>query len=252
MIKLSLIIPMYNEEQRILKCMNALQTFKPPKAVEIDRIIFVSDGSTDNTLHAMRQTIIPYPTTILSYKNNKGRGYALRTAMEAATGDYALWMDVDLSTPLAQLTRFVPFMKRNVPVVIASRVKKGANVTKPQPWYRTFLGNGFRKLSRFVLGVPIEDFNCGFKAFSRQAYTHLFPLTKMNGWGNDSETLFLSQKYGYPIAEVPTRWQHDPDSKVRILPDLFESLYELAAIRGYDTLGMYEPKQTVIPALDLT
>lgn len=250
MIKLTLIIPMYNEEQRILKCMNALQTFKPPKAVEIDRVIFVSDGSTDNTLEKIVKNHIRYPYTILSYKQNKGRGYALRYGMTAATGDYALWLDVDLSTPLAQLAHFISLMKQNIPVIIASRVKAGARVTTPQPWYRTMLGNGFRKLSRFVLNVPIEDFNCGFKAFSQEAYTKIFPQTMINGWGNDSETLYLAQKYGFTIAEVPTKWRHDPDSKVRILRDLIASFTELLSIRVYDMLDMYEKNPRIVPALE--
>lgn len=252
MITLTIIIPLYNEERRVGRFISAIRIYHPPAGVRIDRVIFVSDGSTDNTLHAMSQTIIPYPTTILSYKENKGRGYALRTALEAATGDYALWMDVDLSTPLAQLARFAPLMKRNIPVIIASRVKKGARVSRQQPWYRTMMGNGFRKLSRFVLGIPVEDFNCGFKAFSREVYTTIFPLSKINGWGNDSETLFLSQKCGYPIAEVPTRWRHDPDSKVRIAHDLVVSFSELLAIRGYDMLGMYDNQTRVVAALDYT
>lgn len=252
MISVTIIVPLYNEERRVGRCIKAIRRYHPPAGVGIDRVVFVSDGSTDDTLHAIAQGSIPYPTTILSYKDNKGRGYALRTAMTAATGDYAVWLDVDLSTPLDLLARFARLMKRGVPVIIASRAVSGARVTTPQPWYRTILGNGFRKLSRFVLQVPVEDFNCGFKAFSRQAYTTIFPRTAMNRWGGDCETLFLAQKYGLPVAEVPAPWRHDPESKVRIGRDLIVSLAELIAIPACDMLGMYESDTRIVPALDYT
>lgn len=251
MITLTLIVPLYNEERRIEKFVISLNAFKPPKEVVIDRVVFVSDGSTDKTLEKIYQNHMNYPCTILSYKQNRGRGYALRYAMTAATGDYALWLDVDLSTPLAQLTKFLPAMKNNVPVIIASRVKRGAHVSLPQPWYRTLLGNGFRKLTQFVLQLPIEDFNCGFKAFSKEAYTTLFPLTRMNGWGNDSETLFLAKKYHFKINEIPTKWKHDPDSKVKVIRDIIISFLELLMIRVFDSLGTYERenRSSVLPSL---
>lgn len=240
MITLTLIVPLYNEERRIEKFFIALNAFKPPKEVVIDRVVFVNDGSTDKTLERISKNHIHYPYTILSYKQNKGRGYALRYSMTAAIGDYALWLDVDLSTPLAQLAKFLPAMKKNIPVIIASRVKRGARVSLPQPWYRTLLGNGFRKLTQFVLQLPTEDFNCGFKAFSKEAYSTLFPLTRMNGWGNDCETLYLAKKFNFNVKEVPTIWKHDPDSKVKIIRDIVISFIELMMIRVLDTLGKYD------------
>ena len=243
---LSIVIPVYNEEQRIKKCFNALEKFKPPKEVEIDRVIFVSDGSDDLTNSKIKSFILKskkYNVRLVSYRQNKGRGYALKLGMTEATGDYALWLDADMSTPLSQVNKFLPFMKKNIPVIIGSRKIKGAVTTKRQPLHRILLGQGFSKLSEIMLEVPVGDFTCGFKAFSKYAYSAIFPKCKINGCGNDSETLFLAKKFNLLIAEVPIIWRNDARSKVKILRDIFVSFFDLCKIRYYDVMGLYEIKK---------
>jgi len=239
MITVSLIIPMYNEEARIRKCVRALNSFKPPKGVVIDRVIFVDDGSSDRTVAKAQKAKIPYEKIVVACQKNHGRGYALRAAMQEATGDYALWLDVDLSTPLSELTKFVPFMKRECPVIIGSRKMKGADVTIRQPLYRILLGQGFSKLSSIMLDVAVGDFTCGFKAFSRTAYQTIFPLTTVNGWGNDSETLYLAKKFNMRIMELPIHWENDPRTKVKVMQDIIVSFSDLVTIRMNDLMGVY-------------
>ncbi|MCJ7826582.1 glycosyltransferase, partial [Patescibacteria group bacterium] len=252
MITLSIIIPMYNEEARIGKCIRALTLFKPPAGVVIDRVIFADDGSYDHTIAKIKsqRSKIKYnlnntDVQIISYEKNKGRGYALRTAMQEATGDYALWLDVDLSTPLSELKKIVPFMKRECPVIIGSRKMKGADVTVRQPLYRILLGQGFSKLSSIILDVPVGDFTCGFKAFSRIAYQTIFPLTTINGWGNDSETLYLAKKFNMRIIELPIHWENDPRTKVKVVRDIVVSFIDLCIIRLNDFLGVYAQRPVV-------
>lgn len=248
MITLTLIVPVYNEEKRIQKCIQALCSFKPPKVVEIDRVIFVDDGSEDNSKVKIQNSksklekSLKAKIKIISYKQNKGRGYALREGMKEATGDYALWLDADMSTPLSQIEKILPSLQERKDVVIGSRKIKGAIVTKRQPFYRIILGQGFSKLSEIALGVPVGDFTCGFKAFTYAAYKTLFPLTRINGWGNDSETLFLAQKYGFSIAEIPILWRNDPRSRVRVIHDIFLGFWELYKIRYFDFIASYRTK----------
>lgn len=246
MITLSLIIPVYNEEQRIEKCFRALQFYKPPKEVVIDRVIFVSDGSTDETNLKIKNYISENKENkiqLVSYRQNKGRGYALKAGMLEATGDYVLWLDADMSTPLSQIRKFLYFLEKSTPVIIGSRKINGAIVTKRQPLYRILLGQGFSKLSEIMLGVPVGDFTCGFKAFSRIAYTTIFPKCRINGWGNDSETLFLAKKYNLEITEIPILWRNDARSKVRIMRDIVVSLFDLYKIRYYEIMAYYESKR---------
>ena len=245
MITLSIIIPMYNEEARIGIAIRALKTYKPPAGVGIDRVIFVDDGSNDRTISKIKdqrskiKEILNTEVEIVSYKQNKGRGYALRTAMQEATGDYALWLDVDMSTPLTMIQKCMPSMKNRIPVIIGSRKIQGADVSVRQPLYRILLGQAFSKLSGIFLGVPVGDFTCGFKMFSRNAYQTIFPKTTINGWGNDSETLFLAQKFGFDIAEIPIHWENDPRTKVKVVRDIVVSLADLWTIRMNDVLNVY-------------
>lgn len=245
---LSIVIPVYNEEERIEKCFQALRKFKPPKEVVVDRVIFVSDGSTDETVKIIKRFIDPPGLSLgrgvlIAYRQNKGRGYALKAGMAEATGDYALWFDADMSTPLSQVRKILPFMKKNTPVIIGSRKISGAVVTKRQPLYRILLGQGFSKLSEVMLGVPVGDFTCGFKAFSRIAYTTIFPKCRINGWGNDSETLLLAKKFNLEIAEIPILWRNDARSKVRIMRDIIVSFLDLCKIRYYEIMAFYELKR---------
>lgn len=243
---LSIVIPVYNEEQRINQCIRALRKFKPPKEVVVDRVIFVSDGSTDETNLKIKNYISENKENkvqLVSYRQNKGRGYALRAGMAEATGDYALWLDADMSTPLSQVRKILPGMKQNTAVIIGSRKISGAVVTKRQPLYRILLGQGFSKLSEIMLEVPVGDFTCGFKAFSRIAYTSIFPKCRINGWGNDSETLFLAKKFNLGIAEIPILWKNDARSKVKILRDIILSFLDLCKIRYYEMMGLYELKR---------
>lgn len=240
MITITLIIPMYNEAARIGKCLRALRAYKPLRGATIDRVIFVDDGSTDRTVSKVKRATIPYPKTILAYPENHGRGYALKLAMKEATGDYAIWLDADMSTPLSQIDRFLPTMNKGVPVIIGSRKIKGAVTPVKQPLYRIILGHGFSKLSGIILGVPVGDFTCGFKAFSRRAYKTIFPLTQIERWGNDSETLFLAKKFNMNIAELPVLWNDDPRTKVKLVRDMYMSFAELFTIRWLDFSGAYE------------
>lgn len=237
---LTLVVPMYNEEKRIRHCLRALRSFKTPKGIRVDRVIFVNDGSTDRTLPILFKSRLKFPISILSYEKNQGRGAAVRAGMQSATGDYAMFFDIDISTPLSEIVKFAPLMKKGVPVMTGTRKVKEAIILKPQPWYRTFLGKGFSMLSRMVLGVPVSDFTCGFKAYSRKAYTTIFALSRLSGWGTDSESLFIAHELGMKIVEVPVIWLNNPLTKVRIVRDIIKGFQDLFDIRLNEFSGFYK------------
>jgi dolichyl-phosphate beta-glucosyltransferase len=241
---LTLVIPVFNETERIEKTFHGLKkgiTFHGINGLEI---IFVNDGSTDKThriisswIKTKRAKNITY--RLLSYKNNRGKGHAVKRGMLASQGDYTLIMDADMSTPLIELKKLLPFMEKGFDVVVGTRKNGHSTVVKHQPLYREILGKGFTFLSNIILNTWITDFTCGFKLFSKQAVKDIFPRSQVEHWGYDAELLFLARKLGYPIKEVAVVWSNDERTKVNLLQALPQTLMELMTIRLNDIQGKY-------------
>jgi dolichyl-phosphate beta-glucosyltransferase len=227
----SIIIPCYNEAARINNLTKVLQYLHDlGKTWEL---IVVDDGSTDNTLDMLKSLKDEGAFKIISYKKNRGKGYAVKTGMLAAVGKFRLFMDIDLSTPLVEMEKFSKFVNQ-YDLVIGTRKMKGAKVLVHQPFIRENLGKFFTLLSQLILNVWVSDFTCGFKCFSEKAARQIFQKTKIFRWGFDSETLFLAKKYGFEIKEVPVTWRDDRQTRVRFPKDLINSLSELLTIRYFD------------------
>lgn len=229
---------MYNEETRVEKTVNALDSFIPDVTVKVD-VIFVNDGSSDDTENRLKNLKPKFQYQIISYPTNQGKGYALKTGILKTTGDYILFMDADMSTPIEELLKFLPLMEQNIPVIIGSRKTKGANVVKHQHPWRQKLGEGFTLLSNLMLLPGISDFTCGFKAFRQDAAKKVFTAQKIKRWGYDSEILFLAHKYGYEIREVPVTWYNDEHTRVNLFKDVWRSFTDLLKIRYYDATKQY-------------
>ncbi len=236
---LSFVIPVYNEERRLIKVFRALKRGFYFDGVKLKEIIFVNDGSTDKTfLKLQKQKSIiekemKVKVKIISYEKNKGKGYAVKRGVLASKSDYSLVFDVDMSTPLSEFKKFLPYIKKNIPIIIGTRKNGKSTVIKPQPFYRQFLGKGFTLLSNILLKTWVSDFTCGFKAFSKDVRRSIFPFLKIERWGYDAEILFLASKMGFEIKEVPVKWGDDENSKVNVFRDVFYSLIELFLIRIY-------------------
>jgi glycosyltransferase involved in cell wall biosynthesis len=235
---LSIVIPVYNEEERVGPGVEALNAFLPGLGLEAE-VIFVDDGSTDRTLAMLSAAPVLFPFDLLSYRPNRGKGYALKQGILKASGDYVLFLDVDMSTPLRELGKFRQAMVRKVPVIIGSRKTAGARVLKSQSILRRKLGEGFSLLSNLLLVPGITDFTCGFKVFRRDAARRVFGAQRIERWGFDTEILFLARKYGYPVEEIPVSWTNDERTKVRLLKDVVRSLTDLLRIRFYGLFGKY-------------
>ncbi|MFW6025726.1 MAG: dolichyl-phosphate beta-glucosyltransferase [Candidatus Woesearchaeota archaeon] len=208
--KLLIVIPAYNEEKIIKK--NVLKTrefFKKRYKVTEFEIIIVNDGSSDNTGKISNEIRFPNVSTI-SYKENKGKGYAVKKGMKKSKGELILMIDADLATPLDQFDKIIKF-KKNYDIIIGSRVNPKA---KRKPIKKIF-GKLSYLIVEVILNLGIKDTQCGFKLFKRKTLK-IFKKQKIDGFGFDFEILYIANKEGYKIKEIPVKWIEKGDSKVKL------------------------------------
>lgn len=241
MTTLDLIIPIYNESSRLKLTFQALNSFVPPRGIKINKVIFVNDGSTDSSLKKIKSARLKFSKKILSYSRNQGKGAAVKLGLLNARSDYALFLDADMSAPISELKKLLPFIRQNIPVIIGTRKNGHSTVTVHQPPFREHLGKVFTLLSQIILNTWVTDFTCGFKALSRPAYTTIAPLMAINRWGFDSEIIFLAKIFNFPIQEKSLAWADHPATKVKLSLDIFRSFGELLQIRFNHLSGAYQP-----------
>ena len=229
--KASVIIPAYNEEKNIEKTVRSIFNYLRDKNIDHE-IIVATDGSKDKTDEIVRSLISELPTLqLLDYKQNKGKGYAVKQGMLKAKGDLRLFTDADNSTSIDHLEKFIPYISENYSVVIGSIAVSGHKVaTGSEPaWRRLFgkMGNLFIQ----VVAVPgIHDTQRGFKLFTAEAAEKIFPKLTINRFGFDVEVLALARRFGFKIKEVPVDWANAPESHVG-LKAYFQVLTETVKIR---------------------
>ena len=177
---------------------------------------------------------------LLRSDRNYGKGHAVKMGVLHSTGSYVLMSDADLSTPIEEFDRFLPFLESGFKVVIGTRKKGEAQILLHQPFWRESMGKVFTELSNIFLGLRVSDFTCGFKAFERQAGQQIFSRQRIDGFAFDSETIFLANQLQFTIKEIPVIWKNSPDTRVRIVRDTFLSLYSLFQIRWNHISGKYQ------------
>lgn len=234
---LSVVIPLFNEQTRLDRLWMVYKYLKKKKFKY--EVILVNDGSTDKTLDKLKNLAKKYNFKLITYIDNKGKGYAIKAGMLQAKGRYKLFADIDLSTPVDEMEKFLPILSK-YDILIGSRKMKGANLEVRQPYLREFLGKGFTFISHLTLDLDISDFTCGFKVFSNKASYLIFPKQKLNKWGFDPEILFIARKHNLSIKEIPVTWSNDLKSKVRFPQDIISSLIDLCKIRYYNFLKIYD------------
>lgn len=229
---LSVIIPAYNEANRIARTLDLTVSFlqAQPYASEL---IIVDDGSQDQTGQIVEETIrnIPF-ARLISYHPNAGKGKAVRTGIVASRGQYVLFMDADFSTPITELEQGLAWIQNGYDIAIGSRALPGSNIQAHQPRYREISAQIFKWIYRTLVGVKgVEDTQCGFKLFKGDVARSLFARQRIDGYMFDIETLYFAQRLGIPVKEFPVAWKNDPDSRLRIIYDTMRMFKHLFAIR---------------------
>lgn len=235
-VRISLIIPVFNEEKRIHNLL-LINSFIKNKHF-IYELIVVNDGSKDKTLHLLKQYKKEAHFSLISYSKNKGKGYAIKKGVEKAKGSHIVFMDIDLSTPPEMLTLLTKHIFHG-DIIIGTRKNKMAVLLTHQSFIRENMGRFFTWLSHHILSVSVSDFTCGFKCFSKKAAQKIFAKQRIKRWAFDSESLFLAKKYGFSIREMPVQWKDQKGTKVKFPQDAINSFLDLLSIRINDMLGKY-------------
>ncbi len=243
-LKFSIVIPAYNEAQRIESTLVAINAFLKKTGVSAE-IIVVNDGSTDTTVDTVRQYQKSIPNlSLVDYGSNEGKGFAIKSGIIQSRGEYILFTDADNSTPIEELVALHHELENGeFDVAIGSRFLPQSNIVIKQSTYRVALGRIGNLLIRAFLLSNIRDTQCGFKLFTHEAAQHIFDLQKVRRFGFDMEALVIGKNLGYKIKEVPVSWLNSTDSRVRPIRDAVRTLIELMYIKFNLLSGRYDTEK---------
>lgn len=228
-ITLSVIIPAYNEADRIGATFRSLDSYFKGKEFSYE-VIVVDDGSVDGTVGIVRAFAETNPTIrLLENGANQGKGYSVNRGMLSARGAYRLFMDADNSVDISHLDTFWEWMKSGYDVVIGSIRIKDSHIAEHSGRHRRFLGNLSKTLIRMVAVPGIHDTQRGFKFFSADAAEKIFSKQTIWRFGFDIEILVIAWLNGFKIKELPVMWNNPAGSKVTLM-SYFETLQELVRI----------------------
>ena len=229
---LTLLVPCFNEGARVERLLGAVGAWSRSHSDLDVECLCVDDGSTDDTRRRLAQaTCDPAVLQVVTLERNAGKGQALSVGMAAAQGRVVLFLDADLAVDLSHVDPALALVSAGADVVVGCRNVPGAAVRRRQGRMRRWLGRGYRKLACWILGLDVSDVTCGFKAFRRDVGQMLFDRAACKRWGFDAEILFLAQRGGYDIREMPVQWFHGDVSAVRLGRDVFGALRELFSVR---------------------
>ncbi|MBM4401801.1 MAG: glycosyltransferase family 2 protein [Candidatus Cloacimonetes bacterium] len=237
---LSVVFPAYNEADKIEKNLSSVISFFERKNFPYE-VVVVEDGSKDNTLKILQEMTVKFPQLrLLRNKQNMGKGASVKKGILSARGKFILFSDVDLSTPIDEFNKFLPYLKKGFDVVIGSRRFSDSQVKRQQKFARRFFGNCFYFLVHHFLLPDIADTNCGFKAYRRETAQQIFAKQKLARWGFDAELLFIARKKGFKIKQVPVSWYNADTSTIKVRRVILGTLRELVKIRWNSWKGVYD------------
>ena len=237
--KFSIIIPAYNEHRRIGDTLRRILDYMHQQNWSAE-VVAVDDGSRDDTA----QIISTYAAQnsevrLVSNPGNQGKGYAVRNGMLNARGEYLLFTDADLSSPLSEAPKLFAALDAGADVAIGSRWLDPSLQVQRQPLKRRIYSRTFNLYLRVFLGLPFHDTQCGFKAFTRRAAEAIFPTQQIMRWGFDPEILYIARRKKLKVAEVPVIWSHDERSTIHPLRDGLRMGIEVLKVRGNAIKGKY-------------
>ncbi len=237
---LSIVIPAYNEEKRLAATLERINSYLAGAGWKFSEIVVVDDGSRDGTVALVENFAARAPCVrLVRNPGNRGKGYSVRHGMLEAKGEWALFTDADLSSPIEELEKlWTKADETRAQVAIGSRALDRSLVGTHQPLLREYAGRAFNLAVRLITGLPFWDTQCGFKLFETRAAREIFRRQQLERFGFDVEVLFIARKLGYSAIEVPVRWNDVAGTKVSTLNGLAAFLDPLR-VRANQWKGRY-------------
>jgi len=240
--ELSIVIPAYNEELRLLNTLEQIAAYARATRRETE-ILVVNDGSGDQTAAVAEGFRSKFPALrVLSNEVNRGKGYSVRRGMLEASGNIVLFTDADLSAPIEEADKLLAALETH-DIAIGSRALDRRLIFARQSRFREIAGIIFNAIVRACLRLPFVDTQCGFKAFHRQRCRVIFEQQRIERFGFDPELLYLARHHGLKAVEIPVRWGHSPATKVSMLRDSLQMFLDVFVIRWNALTGRY-PRTT--------
>jgi glycosyltransferase involved in cell wall biosynthesis len=234
---LSIVIPAFNEAQRIGPTLERVLRFVSAHHLDTE-VIVIDDGSTDTTSEVARE-YAGDGLQVLGNEHNSGKGYSVRRGLLQARGTWVLFTDADLSAPIEEVDRLLEATDNGADIAIGSRAVDRSKIVIHQSRSREVGGIIYNWAVQLILGLRLQDTQCGFKLFRREAVVEVFKRQTIPGFGFDPEILFLAKQRGLEIREVPVVWSHDEGTKVRFLADGIGMFLDLLKIRFRWAMGRY-------------
>lgn len=241
-VELSIIIPAFDESERLGSTLNRVFEHVRSRSIAAE-IIVVDDGSSDNTSEIAEESCSrqpDVPSRVIRYENNRGKGFAVRTGLEACSAPIALFSDADLSTPIEEMQKLIePIKTGEYDITFGSRALDRTLIGTHQPWRREQGGKVFNLVVRLMTGMPFWDTQCGFKAFNMEKFRPLLDVMQIDRFGFDVEFLYVANLHGLNLKEIPVRWNNDDRSKVNVFRDSIRMFDEVRQLRSNAKKGVY-------------
>jgi len=240
LVSLSVIIPAYNEEERLPATLEIVDAYLKAKNYAFSEVVIVDDGSTDGTARLVQRFAHRHERVrLVKNPGNRGKGYAVKNGMLSARGEWCLFSDADLSSPIDEFEKLYEAAKaQDAAVAIGSRAVPGAQITVHQSSFREWSGRFFNLVMRSVTGLPFYDTQCGFKLYRADAARQVFERQLLDGFSFDVEDLVIAKQLGFRSIEVPVRWANVAGTKVSLGHGL-KSFADLLEIRKNRSQGKY-------------
>ena len=237
---LTIVVPAFNEGSRLGSTLKGIRSYADSKTFSLE-VIVVDDGSRDRTPELLAEFAKHFPAMrVFRHEQNRGKGYTVRRGVLEAQGEFVAFSDADLSAPIEEVDHLLRALESSgADAAVGSRALKRELIGVHQPWFREFGGRLFNLLVRLFTGLKLRDTQCGLKLFRRTTTRRAFELQRVVGFGFDPELLFLIERLGGKVVEVPVRWNDNPATKVHFLRDATRMTLGLLLLRWRWGRGQY-------------